>query len=158
MKLTTERLKKLIKEELNKMNEGLGISKYEIEKMNKFMSTTPDEEEEKAMMDKARYERGNADFQKKKEAETIAKQQEIISSLRSMNLIANYGKSVEEINVKLKDPNTGKTTIERYTIYAGLDSILDDIKQKYPNAMMQASKRGMRHGDFVDVQDPTMEQ
>ncbi len=157
MKLTTERLKKLIREELNKMNEGLGISKHEIEKMNKFMSTTPEEEEEKAMMDKARYERGIADYGKKKEKETIAIQQDIIKRLRAMNLIANPGKSVEEINVKVKDPNTGKTKIERYRIYKGLDGILEDIKEKYPDAMMQASKRGMRRGDFVDVQDPTME-
>ena len=183
MKLTAKILRQIIREELEKIAEsrdpkdklmqdmtvlgpfgGMLFNKLrkqpekaeEPRQPRRYMSRSEREKEaaQKELED-ARFERELAAIRQRMKPPPPSAQ-EIASELRSSNLIANVLDNMT-IRVKLKD-QSGKTINKDFLASQGAQSIIDQIMQEFPNAMMQASKRGMRTGgDMVDIQDPMME-
>jgi len=168
MKLTTERLKELIREELSKISEAdrsklpfdllaLGPMGYVANQMRQDPKKKK-EEPSGHILKKRPYVPRDEYEQAPRQKAPVQTSGEIVRDLKNSNLIANSLDN-STVRVKLKD-GSGKYINKDF--YIGPDttsqSIIDQISQEYPDAMMQASQRGMRKGgDMVDIQDPMME-
>tara|TARA_B100001093_G_C26339267_1_gene805295 strand:+ start:120 stop:668 length:549 start_codon:yes stop_codon:yes gene_type:complete len=170
MKLTTEKLKQLIREELSKISEAdrsklpfdllaLGPMGYVANQMRQDPKKQKNDKDQPKKRPSLNVPPPNFGLPKEKTSKAPrTTPSEISRDLKNSNLIANVLDN-STVRVKLKD-GSGKYIDKDF--YIGPDttsqSIIDQISQEYPDAMMQASKRGMRKGgDMVDIQDPMME-
>ena len=162
MKLTTERLKRLIKEELENMQEGLGMDMFRYGPAAGYVRNKARKEKEeepeipKAPMGKrSMRSKPLPSMPKKRVAKMSAGQ--LASELSSSNLIAS-ALSDDTVRVKLKD-GSGKYINRDFNVdrFQTSQEVIDQIQKEFPSAMMQASQKGMRKGDMVDVGDPMME-
>ena len=182
MKLTTERLKKLIKEELNKMNESNDLLARMLTMgplmgyiAHKASSSTSDNPEKVPMkQNPAEAERYNQEWLEKQDAIEKRKFQqadkerrkalpgEIEKQLKDVGFIVT---SVRDGQVKLKAIGGSGKSGEFFAeinydlpLDKAVANIIDQIKEKDPNAAMAASKRRLgTTTDRVVVDDPLME-
>ena len=160
MKLTTERLKRLIKEELENMQEGMGMDMFRYGPAAGYVRNKARKEEEPEMPEAPMGKRSMRSkplpsMPKKRVAKMSAGQ--LASELSSSNLIAS-ALSDDTVRVKLKD-GSGKYINRDFNVdrFQTSQEVIDQIQKEFPSAMMQASQKGMRKGDMVDVGDPMME-
>jgi hypothetical protein len=160
MKLTTERLKRLIREELNKMDEGLGMDMFRYGPAAGYVRNKARKEEEPKTPEAPVGKRN----MRSKPLPSMPKQSvakmsagQLASELSSSNLIAS-ALSDGTVRVKLKD-ESGKYINKDFNVdqFQTSQEVIDQIQKEFPSAMMQASQKGMRKGDMVDVGDPMME-
>jgi len=171
MKLTTERLKRLIREELSKMSEAdrkklpfdlltHGAMGYVRNQMRPDPKKKKEEPSGHTLKKRPYRPLDQSDYDqvlKSKKKEPVATPHEVARELKNSNLIANVLDG-STVRVKLKDAS-GKYINKDFNVdqFQTSQEIIDQIQKEFPSAMMQASQKGMRKGDMVDIGDPMME-